>query len=279
MTASFSAPVLPALPGHLAQAVWRGSELASAPGAVVTSGFAALDAQLPGGGWPRQGLAEILQPPGAACEWRLLAPALAACAARGPVALVAPPLVVQASALLQLGLAPGQVIRIEAGSHAQRLWVAEQLVRSQGLGAVLAWLPQARSEALRRLQVQAQSCAAPVFVMRPLACAREASPAPLRVSVAPQGPWQLAVHVVKRKGAAHEAPLLLDALPPALAAVLPARLRREAVVEAEQAMAHEAAAPALAVRHRPDGLRRAVPAPSLKEVAHDGALGRVVARH
>ena len=39
--------------------VWRGGALAQAVSAIPT-GFAALDAQLPGGGWPRQGLTELL---------------------------------------------------------------------------------------------------------------------------------------------------------------------------------------------------------------------------
>ena len=31
--------------------VWRGGALASGPGATVPTGFAALDRELPGGGW------------------------------------------------------------------------------------------------------------------------------------------------------------------------------------------------------------------------------------
>src|SRR5438067_15569 len=39
--------------------IWRGGAMARAMDAIPT-GFAALDAELPGGGWPRQGLTEIL---------------------------------------------------------------------------------------------------------------------------------------------------------------------------------------------------------------------------
>ena len=40
-------------------AVWRGSDCAPEPASVPT-GFAALDAVLPGGGWPGAGLTEML---------------------------------------------------------------------------------------------------------------------------------------------------------------------------------------------------------------------------
>src|SRR2546430_407049 len=39
--------------------IWRGGALAKGVAALPT-GFAPLDAELPGGGWPRQGLTEIL---------------------------------------------------------------------------------------------------------------------------------------------------------------------------------------------------------------------------
>ena len=48
------------------------------------SGFAALDAELPGGGWPRRVLSELLLPHPGVGEIRLLAPALVAVAAEPP---------------------------------------------------------------------------------------------------------------------------------------------------------------------------------------------------
>src|SRR2546428_6380898 len=39
--------------------IWRGGAMARAVDAIPT-GFAGLDAALPGGGWPRQGLTELL---------------------------------------------------------------------------------------------------------------------------------------------------------------------------------------------------------------------------
>lgn len=48
------------LPAHVARSMWRGQNLGGAQGDTVSSGFAELDAELPGGGWPGQSLIEIL---------------------------------------------------------------------------------------------------------------------------------------------------------------------------------------------------------------------------
>lgn len=60
------------LPRSVAAAIWRGNELGSPVSSVVRSGFAALDAELPGGGWPCHSLTELLQPQPTIAEWRLL---------------------------------------------------------------------------------------------------------------------------------------------------------------------------------------------------------------
>ena len=65
-----------ALPRHVAAAIWRGDELGSPITSVVSSGFPALDAELPGHGWPCRSLTEVLQAQPSVAEWRLLAPAL-----------------------------------------------------------------------------------------------------------------------------------------------------------------------------------------------------------
>ena len=71
------------LPPEVEQAVWRGSDLGHASGTVVSSGFAALDAELPGGGWPTRGLTEVLSPQPSVLEWRLIGPALQGIVAAG----------------------------------------------------------------------------------------------------------------------------------------------------------------------------------------------------
>ena len=60
--------------------VWRASQVGGGAQAVSPSGFAALDALLPGGGWPHGALTELLLPQPGIGELRLLAPVLAAVA-------------------------------------------------------------------------------------------------------------------------------------------------------------------------------------------------------
>src|SRR5690606_19237325 len=80
-------------------------------------------------------------------------------------------------------------------------------------------------EQVRRLQVLALHCDAPVFVFRPESALRAASPAPLRLSVALGQSWGLEVRIRKRRGASTDAVLQLQAVPANLQAVLPPRLR------------------------------------------------------
>ena len=71
-------PLHSALHPALHPAVWRAHQLGRAQQAVLASGFAELDAQLPGGGWPTGALTELLLPHPGVGELRLLAPVLAA---------------------------------------------------------------------------------------------------------------------------------------------------------------------------------------------------------
>ncbi|MCB1989681.1 MAG: recombinase RecA, partial [Burkholderiaceae bacterium] len=85
--------------------------------------------------------------------------------------------------------------------------------------------PQARPEQIRRLQIHAQSCDAPVFLFRPVAALSEASPAPLRIAVVPTQGWLLEVRIPKRRGASFDDALHLAAMPGNLEGVIPPRLQ------------------------------------------------------
>ena len=101
-------------------------------------------------------------------------------------------------------------------------------------GAILAWLPQARPEQLRRLQVHAQSCDCLIFLFRPEAAQRDASPAPLRVLAALGKDWELDVRILKRKGALLEDAIALASIPSTLSRVLTPRLMRPSELIAKQ---------------------------------------------
>ncbi|WP_459572240.1 translesion DNA synthesis-associated protein ImuA, partial [Cupriavidus sp. 8B] len=171
-------------PETIHPALWRASQLARAAGRTVTTGYPALAAELPGGGWPTGTLVEFLvQQPGVG-ELRLLRPALLA-AAKRPIALVQPPHAPQALALANWGVPPEQLLWIRCQRTADALWATEQLLRAGTCGALLFWQQHIRNDALRRLHLAAQSAETLFCLMRPLACARDASPAPLRIGIAP----------------------------------------------------------------------------------------------
>lgn len=225
-----SAPVLSRIGVH--PDVWQADALAGAPGRVLATGDALLDAQLPGGGWPLGALSEILQPPGVHNEWRLLLPALARCGT-GAVVLVGAPQIPFGPALGAQGLSPQRLLWVAAQGGAQggaqRLWATEQALRCADVDAVLAWLVQVRPEQLRRLQMAAAEYAKLLFVLRPEQAQNESSPAVLRLWVAPASdpPDGLEVRALKRRGPPLSQPLRLSARPARLARLLAASQKHQ----------------------------------------------------
>ena len=247
--------LLEALPGL--STVWRADEMARSKGAVIVTGSALLDAQLPGGGWPVGAVVEILQEGssigadgeaqggahgraqagargkvqggvhgnanGSHCEWRLLLPALVRVTRASPAALVlvGAPHAPFAPALAGQGLDPHRLLCIDTAPSASRLWATEQALRCKDVAAVLAWLPQARADQLRRLQMAAAEHSKLLFVMRPAQARGESSPAVLRLLASTQpGSDALLLHILKRRGPPLDQPLLLPGRPARLAALL-----------------------------------------------------------
>lgn len=162
--------------------LWRGQGVARAPSGQST-GHAALDAMLPGGGWPESALSELLVAAPGIGELRLLWPTLARLSQAGErVVLVAPPHLPYPQAWLAAGVDLRQLSIVQARGR-DALWAAEQCLRSGSCGAVLCWLPQAEDRALRRLQVAAESGQTLAFAYRPLHQAINPSPAALRLAV------------------------------------------------------------------------------------------------
>lgn len=204
--------VVPAFPDDPSSPVWTADRLAASAGAGAArpSGHAALDAELPGGGWPAAGLTELLSRAPGCGELRLLAPALAASA----LLWVAPPWQPYAPALAALGLAIERLTVATPATPADAAWAAEQALRSGLLGAVLWWQGDAPvlPATLRRLHLAAMEGGTPLFALRPVSQRSQSSPAPLRLVLSPAGASQLAVDVFKRRGPPMAAPLVL-ALP------------------------------------------------------------------
>jgi hypothetical protein len=179
--------------------IWRRGAAARPKIDAEPTGNASLDARLPGGGWPRGALSEILIENDGIGECSLLLHALAALTQAGRrVVFVAPPYLPYPPALVAAGIDLTHVVHIDA-ADADTHWTAEQCLRAGCCGAVLSWMPRTDYQKLRRLQLAAETGAAIGFVFRPLAAARETSPAALRVqvSVAESGPR---VEVLKCRG-------------------------------------------------------------------------------
>lgn len=182
--------------------IWRGRgvgrDACAAP--VESTGYAGLDALLPGGGWPVGALTELVSLAEGIGELRLLAPALrSVCDDGRPVALVRPPHVPYAPALARMGLSLSQVWWIEPAREEQAHWAAEQILREGSAGAVLLWTRSSSTTALRRLQLAAGEGGALAFAYRPYASLRSTSPAALRLVLHPAA-RALHVEVVKARG-------------------------------------------------------------------------------
>ena len=192
--------------------VWRGPSASGGGAAGIASGFAALDAELPGGGWPVAALTEILPAHEGIGELRILGPALARLAAQGrTLAWIAPPWLPYAPALAAAGIALPRIVIVRTACDRDALWAAEQALRANACGAVLCWLQRPRFPELRRLQVAAEGGRAVSFVFRRMAAANESSPAPLRLALHTEA-GGLAINMLKRRGGPLTRPVVIPAL-------------------------------------------------------------------
>jgi len=194
--------------------LWRADERTAddVSGPTLSTGFAALDRELPGGGWPQGQLIELLTDDAGIGELSLLAPALAQLARvqrctvwvlpvdAAPALSTAP--VPYAPALATAGLDLARTIFVKPATPREGLWAAEQSLRARHLGAVVSWLPPGIGSdfrTLRRLHLLAQRHQTLAFVLRSASHALAPSPAALRLQLAAQG-TQLAVTLLKRRG-------------------------------------------------------------------------------
>jgi hypothetical protein len=188
-------------------AIWRGRSTARME--VLPTGFSALDDCLPGHGWPRAGLVEILIGRLGVGELSLLMPVLAALTRRPSArwcAWIAPPFEPFPPALAAHGLLLERVLVAHATKslggqksrllHAVRkkgrrplfpceLWAFEQALGSGACEAVLGWITKPRAKDLRRLQLAAERGRTLGILFRTLRAARESSSAVLRLVLEP----------------------------------------------------------------------------------------------
>jgi hypothetical protein len=209
----------PALAGALERGdIRRGDAFAVAPAPTFASGFAALDAELPGGGWPRGALTELLAEHEGIGELGLLLPALAALTDAGQtVLLVAPPHYAHAPAWAAAGIRLDCLHLVFPRRPRDALWAGVEALRCGGVAATLLWLDRMfrgglPANSLRRLQLAAGEGSGGAFCFRPAQLAVAASPAPLRLQLQPDpgGSGQLRVALLKRRGPPARQAILLD---------------------------------------------------------------------
>ena len=230
-TTALASPV--SLDEILARAdVWCADQLATAALPTLASGFAALDAELPGGGWPRGALCEILadganvnsavQHPSRGAgisagfgELSLLMPALAQMSTEGRWSLlIAPPFRPHAPALSAFGVDLSRLAVVTPAQQKESLWAMEYALASGTFGCVLAWGAHIDARQIRRLQVAAAGHDTLAFLFRPLGEQHAASSSPLRLALSPGPGGTLGVGLLKRRGPPCARTLFLDVARP-----------------------------------------------------------------
>jgi len=175
-------------------ALWKGRQQHEKRDTFAT-GHTALDLALPSGGWP------VMVAHEGVGEFTLLLPALAALTQQQQwIALVAPPYIPYAPALVNAGIALERLLIINCSDHKDAYWATEQLLRSGVFSSVVLWTEKISDERRqRRLQLAAEQGKAWAVCYRPRHADRTSSPASLRI-VLQNSHHHLQANIIKNRG-------------------------------------------------------------------------------
>jgi hypothetical protein len=184
--------------------VWKLKDASATPSRPVWStGRSALDARLPGSGWPTASLVEVLLETTGLGEVQLFLPALVECQHRTDeaswIVWIAPPHEPYAPALAQQGIELERLLVVRPASATEALWAAEQALSSGVCAAVLLWLQGTDDRWLRRLKLAAEAGGALGVLFRPERHRFESSPASLRLLLT-QGERETHLELIKVQG-------------------------------------------------------------------------------
>ena len=189
--------------------LWRASSIKADHIQHCSTGFASLDKELPGTGWPADGVTEFLHDRAGIGELRLLAPALARMTHEQNrwVLFVSPPYIPYPPALAQAGIDLTRVIVSQPKAPKDYLWVLEKALASQSCSAVIAWPSRIHEKQIRRLQLASKDGYSWGILFRPEESSKNASPAELRLRLRPlpgnsigRDNSSIAVKILKRRG-------------------------------------------------------------------------------
>ena len=133
-----------------------------------STGDKKLDNILPGGGWPKKGLVEVINQYHGIGELQLLIPLMLSVIKQGKWILwVCPPHIVYAPALQQAGIDTDQILVVnKAVPCKDALWSIERALRSNNCGLVLTWQTWLSVKVLRRLQLAAETGSTLGFIFK-----------------------------------------------------------------------------------------------------------------
>ena len=189
--------------------LWRASSIDADYKQHCSTGFTNLDQELPGAGWPGDGVTEFLHNRAGIGELRLLAPALARMTHEQNrwVLFVSPPYIPYPPALAQAGIDLTRVIVSQPRAPKDYLWVLEKALASQSCSAVIAWPGRIHEKQIRRLQLASKDGYSWGILFRPEESSKNASPAELRLRLRPLPGYSpgkdnsaIAVKILKRRG-------------------------------------------------------------------------------
>lgn len=133
--------------------IWRLGDETTKNRDVYRSGLKELDNFLPGGGWPRIGLIEIIVKHYGLGELQILMPLMRNLTTHDKLLLwICPPYKICTSTLIKAGIDIEKLLIINSEVRTKdALWAAEQALQTQEFGIVLLWRNDVTRSALHRL--------------------------------------------------------------------------------------------------------------------------------
>ncbi|MEX2489678.1 MAG: translesion DNA synthesis-associated protein ImuA [Pseudomonadales bacterium] len=165
--------------------LWRASSLNPEFRRGTSTGFRLLDEYLPGGGWPANGVTELIYDRQGIGELRVLIPALARMSRQQArwILWVAPPYIPYAPALARAGIDLSTVLVIQPQTYKDTCWVLEKALESGSCSVVMAWFTHIDPKQIRRLQVASKDGDSWGILFRSNRAEKQASPAELRIQL------------------------------------------------------------------------------------------------